>query len=1195
MQIQEAVDKLKNAIGNTTEQDWGVLLEQLSQDPEISGFIALVKRANLREHLLNVSTHERRSGDVGFILEKLAHPAILFYPEPEAAVRFVLVAEQLGFGYKNLASEIQSSWSEMMGLPVLLQHGRSDDVIKAFLKLKQTYLLLEKEEKGQHVLKILKAHEAAILERKSSFIAALRITQLLYPEFVFFNNPALLEKLINAVLKMPGDFSRFHFDEYSFEKGYLFSEQQLESLLDKIIQTPDPKGFVDVFERSIGRIVRQFGVTDFETGRLYIKILLESAFPVEMADFLLKSHDSELFSYATGSATEYNENIKDLLKSENILFAYPEKTFHFGIANRSESGEFFTAKLLRNENQLQYMVYQEGKVVIKDTGILLNGRNPNDANKDLEFQKEVVAAIRLAGDDRFLIPTEKLLFEFFLNNITEGMSVHNVGISQYTLDALFSICKNESISQEERQFELMHLCLQDAGTFERACATKSFDVYTVPVAFQKIAAAQQRQQNAPVSREERLALAREMGVNQALFVLLRNSDNPTALQKIKDCFAMSWLEDHFYEERVHKTDHIVTMGNVAIIDAWFSIPIISLYVVEHREYEAVFDAFLERKMAVFEQSPEVPLRELGVYLSIITRLLIQNTEDSIRRVEALLRVPDFLQQLSNHQEEGLYLHILFGRVREIIPEVAERLHQIPEVAAFSQRMHARMLAEAARNQQAGVHSMTDIQRLAQDQESSMHVVTAATKAYLQKAADHYWPMITEVGADTVFEELKGALKERYIGKPAFIFRDNGEKVFLPLEWGAFQALQLTGDEEKRAFNAYYRDKNHSALRYLMEDNPWMHPNAVFRTAVFDEDGHRSADLRSNYEYFKPEILIRWMAAKDPDIGIVDGFDTPDRIDALITELAFMARAHNWDGRRPQRKYIGDEYAFSALGQENTTSLAPLYLAVREGHLVYSVLDQQGALIPVVWTEVLITPEQLATELAEPGFTHFKRKILRITTENGHTEGTLQGNKLENYDDLKEDNPTCIPGAEGRLSQATLGHPLFMLLTEELVRQVINEEMKEHFKGVLAGMDLETVKVACEDMVINIGDSATTSVTIMEAFNMNAAQQAALIEKLETRYTKVAFAPFKAQMEARFKVGEGHLQPNHAMAFYDAFEGSLNSTPSVTPVSTSPVSFRGVDSPSRPESPRSGVTPNYRNAGPLSAFERQQRGGGSPHQ
>ena len=110
---------------------------------------------------------------------------------------------------------------------------------------------------------------------------------------------------------------------------------------------------------------------------------------------------------------------------------------------------------------------------------------------------------------------------------------------------------------------------------------------------------------------------------------------------------------------------------------------------------------------------------------------------------------------------------------------------------------------------------------------------------------------------------------------------------LPWSWEEFNKLSLSNKEKENALIAYYKDKNHTAWRFLEKPNPWMHPNAFFTN-------RNNLGAWSSFEAYEDLIAVLFLAAKDENISGIDGYTVEDRVTHFIGELALIGRAHNWD-------------------------------------------------------------------------------------------------------------------------------------------------------------------------------------------------------------------------------------------------------------------------------------------------------------
>ena len=245
-----------------------------------------------------------------------------------------------------------------------------------------------------------------------------------------------------------------------------------------------------------------------------------------------------------------------------------------------------------------------------------------------------------------------------------------------------------------------------------------------------------------------------------------------------------------------------------------------------------------------------------------------------------------------------HTRVLGGQENELLrlaqntgnPEAANLLLDIPAV---------RELAERNDFYRAEERRGLDLSQLARDRESSMHALTTGEQQRLAQAIEAYKLTMDGAGVPFLMELLRAQLIERYHTHPATSTRDEGTPFTLPLTYEEYRALALSADEQKRALEAYYQHKNHTALRYLSKPNAWMHPRAGY---VYINEAR--TERWSTFEEYQPLIVMLWLAAQDSTREPTEGFTLESRLEHFIDELAHIGRAHNWDDTRIKRDAAG---------------------------------------------------------------------------------------------------------------------------------------------------------------------------------------------------------------------------------------------------------------------------------------------------
>src|SRR3990167_1512853 len=225
-------------------------------------------------------------------------------------------------------------------------------------------------------------------------------------------------------------------------------------------------------------------------------------------------------------------------------------------------------------------------------------------------------------------------------------------------------------------------------------------------------------------------------------------------------------------------------------------------------------------------------------------------------------------------------------------DAAEILLNIPRV---------RELAEANDYYARERRGELDLRSLARDRESAMTGLTQGEQRRLAAVNERYKAILANTGINNLIDDLRLQLKARFLQNPATITMDDGSLKELPVLYADFIKLKLSENEKARALEAYYRHKDHTALRYLAKPNMWMHRNASY---VYVDNNLRY----STFEEYQPLIALLYCAARDENIALEDseGFTPETRFAHFIDELSHIGRAHNWDRSR-ERDNKSEEY------------------------------------------------------------------------------------------------------------------------------------------------------------------------------------------------------------------------------------------------------------------------------------------------
>lgn len=108
-------------------------------------------------------------------------------------------------------------------------------------------------------------------------------------------------------------------------------------------------------------------------------------------------------------------------------------------------------------------------------------------------------------------------------------------------------------------------------------------------------------------------------------------------------------------------------------------------------------------------------------------------------------------------------------------------------------------------------------------------------------------------------------------------------------------------------------------------------------------------------------------------------------------------------------------------------------------------------------------------------------------------------KVEEYDDLEGDRPSCYSGVKRRIFQSVPGHPLISILTEDMVLEEVRNFAREHFQSCIRDDNKAALKAAFEDYVVNINNISESNKKLLTALNIPVAKQIEFERYLTTKY------------------------------------------------------------------------------------------------
>lgn len=147
------------------------------------------------------------------------------------------------------------------------------------------------------------------------------------------------------------------------------------------------------------------------------------------------------------------------------------------------------------------------------------------------------------------------------------------------------------------------------------------------------------------------------------------------------------------------------------------------------------------------------------------------------------------------------------------------------------------------------------------------------------------------------------------------------------------------------------------------------------------------------------------------------------------------------------------------------------------------------------------------------------------------------NKTEQYDDLQGDKPSCYSGVTRRLFQSVLGHPLLKQLNPNLVKQCVNEHVRNWFKSQIT---LENVRAlhAANQVVIAYEDNCDSAIQTLATLNITPQGQEHILTSASAQLASEFPQPFAANALAWRECMKEHLinTTETAKAHFIAFDG-----------------------------------------------------------
>jgi hypothetical protein len=156
------------------------------------------------------------------------------------------------------------------------------------------------------------------------------------------------------------------------------------------------------------------------------------------------------------------------------------------------------------------------------------------------------------------------------------------------------------------------------------------------------------------------------------------------------------------------------------------------------------------------------------------------------------------------------------------------------------------------------------------------------------------------------------------------------------------------------------------------------------------------------------------------------------------------------------------------------------------------------LIALLWLAVTDDKVLSTTVLDIEGrIAHFIEELRLIGRAHNWDKTRELHGRMEEFDDLEGDRPSCYSGTKRRLFQAVIDHPLFTLVTLETIKQTLRDLVFTHFKEILAtANNYEVISKAFTAYFTTLDEDCAKPLAVL---NLTASQQATMIAALGSQY------------------------------------------------------------------------------------------------
>ncbi|WP_133130802.1 ankyrin repeat domain-containing protein [Legionella yabuuchiae] len=408
--------------------------------------------------------------------------------------------------------------------------------------------------------------------------------------------------------------------------------------------------------------------------------------------------------------------------------------------------------------------------------------------------------------------------------------------------------------------------------------------------------------------------------------------------------------------------------------------------------------------------------------------------------------PDAVFDITNPEEAKLYFYMLRNLIRRNLPLLRDDILFLLEIPSVKALVHTAVTPQE-HNELLRLALSTDNQSAAE-----LLLTISAVRALAEE--NNYYR-----------DEMRGGLDL------AALARDR-ESSMHALTTGEQQRLQA-------ALERYEPSVKEAGVPHMMQDlRQTLERRYETNPAKINRDNGSELCLPLNWKDF----LQLNLNSVEKERALTAYYQHKDH-----TALRYLSKPNHWMDERAGYVYISNDRSERwSTFEEYQPLIALLYVGAA---------DKETSPIDGYTLDTRL--EHFIRELAYIGRAHNWDKSRIKTDARGNPLLDAEGNPItEEYDDLQGDKPSCFSGVKRRLFQSVQGHPLFKMLTKEVLDGELRELVYHHFEKAICDENRKALQEAWSQWVTELDKSV---LPVLKTLDITPEKQQAFIDALAQKY------------------------------------------------------------------------------------------------